>query len=1122
MCFDVIGAGVADAPLTLGSLPGYPVEVAQEPTGVIQAVMESGNVHILDAPPPLVLSLVGSQDVDCNGDTNGSIDIQIDGGVNPYTIEWEEGANTYNVEDLVNIPPGDYNVTVTDGMGQTATLGPITVFEPAALEIPSNMISITDVNCFNGSDGIIDITVEGGTTPYSFIWSNNSTGEDLALVPADANYTVVVTDDNGCTAFAGPLEVSQPTAIDVSVITQTDVVCKGESNGSVQITVSGGTPGYTGFEWRNQCGNGGMVSNLPGPANLSAGCYNVTVTDANGCTAKMVSTLNIGEPAMDLEFTHDVTDITCPDGADGGLCVTPTGGWGGYSVSWTGPNGNNTGACINSLAEGDYTPVVEDQNGCTATMSAIELNSPPSIAYANLQVIHVDCANSANGSISLDPIGGNGGTYQVTWNGGLVGESIGNLDGGMYTPTIRDNKGCTQSMSGIMVDEPDPIDTTSATIIHPSGGMSNGSIDLVVEGGTMPYEFEWTDGNGFSAFTEDINNLPPGNYSVTITDDNDCSFQISNIELLETNPLLGIVVVDTTNACSDDGTVTLIVPEAANAPFVISWGGNTQVAQSDTVVIENLAPGIYEFTISDLDNNEVVISQVPITQLAPATVAAQFPAPEMADCDNPTNFIQLVAVPAGTPMLYEWDNGSQFPSLINISNGTYTVICTNLVSGCTAEYTYELTCPPIDIENVGAVTDADCAGDDNGAISINFTGGDGPNFTFDWTGPGGFTANTQNISNLAPGQYNLTITDESNMTFDTFFNVNQLSNLALTNVTVLSNYGGFDVSGPGNCDGEATVSFSGGVGIVDIAWSNGEMEMVNETLCAGAYMVTVTDELGCTSVWNGEMTSAPGVQSESVAISNYNGFNISCNGECDGIARVFVNNGTGPFTIQWPTGQIEEVDNVGDFSQASNLCGGTYDVTITDINNNSAVQVVALSEPDPLTIEFANIPPSTFSRCDGEIIATTPGAVGVVELTWTASITGQTGFDLRATGLCSGERVQYVVRDANGCLAIATDTVPYPEDGCFRVRPVLTPGQQDGKNDFMLITCIESVPNDITIYNRWGQLVFETQSYNNNTNFWDGTNNGRALPEGVYFYILNYTDPDAGPTQVKGYVNLLR
>jgi gliding motility-associated-like protein len=129
--------------------------------------------------------------------------------------------------------------------------------------------------------------------------------------------------------------------------------------------------------------------------------------------------------------------------------------------------------------------------------------------------------------------------------------------------------------------------------------------------------------------------------------------------------------------------------------------------------------------------------------------------------------------------------------------------------------------------------------------------------------------------------------------------------------------------------------------------------------------------------------------------------------------------------------------------------------------------------------------------------------------------------------LCAGEVVTYTVKDENGCQLVATDTVPYPEDGCLIVRPVITPGLPDGNNDFVLITCIESVENTVEIYNRWGQLVLPViVNYNNTNRNWQGRSglneDGAPLPEGVYFYVLKYTDDEGNARQQKGYINLLR
>ncbi|MCY7327544.1 MAG: gliding motility-associated C-terminal domain-containing protein, partial [Saprospiraceae bacterium] len=133
------------------------------------------------------------------------------------------------------------------------------------------------------------------------------------------------------------------------------------------------------------------------------------------------------------------------------------------------------------------------------------------------------------------------------------------------------------------------------------------------------------------------------------------------------------------------------------------------------------------------------------------------------------------------------------------------------------------------------------------------------------------------------------------------------------------------------------------------------------------------------------------------------------------------------------------------------------------------------------------------------------------------------GADARASGLCAGEIVTFSIVDDNGCTAIATDTIGYPEGGCLQGSPVITPGEQDGNNDELYITCAETVDNTVEIFNRWGQMVYNVTNYDNNSVVWTGTTrNGAALPEGVYFYVMTYADDQGTEQRIKGYVNLLR
>ncbi|MEO6760000.1 MAG: gliding motility-associated C-terminal domain-containing protein, partial [Saprospiraceae bacterium] len=181
-----------------------------------------------------------------------------------------------------------------------------------------------------------------------------------------------------------------------------------------------------------------------------------------------------------------------------------------------------------------------------------------------------------------------------------------------------------------------------------------------------------------------------------------------------------------------------------------------------------------------------------------------------------------------------------------------------------------------------------------------------------------------------------------------------------------------------------------------------------------------------------------------------------------------------------------------------------------------------VNDPATITATFDQNTPTRFNSCDGETIITAVGATGSVTYSWSGS-NSHSGTEARADGLCAGEVVTFVIVDDKGCSAIARDTIAYPEDGCLLGSPVITPGQKDGKNDELFITCAETLNNKVEIFNRWGQLVFSVENYDNNGVVWTGeTKSGAALPEGVYFYVMTYTDDQGTDQRIKGYVNLLR
>ncbi len=1050
----------------------------------------------------------------CFGQTNGAISIGVTGGTAPYTFAWS-GPNSFTAttEDINTLAAGAYTVTVTDSKSCTFVSSPAYNVQAPAAALAVTVLTTQNVTCFGGN-GQITINVTGGTAPFGYSWRDQggnlvSTAKN-PMLPV-GTYNVTVTDAGACTAtLTVPVTITGP-ASGLSVThTQTNLTCPGGNDGSINLTISGGG-GTNTVTW---------VPAIPGGANptgLAAGTYTATVTDQGGCSTTY-QPITITGPASGLSVTHTQTNVTCPGGNNGSINLTVSGGGGANAITWVPaiPGGANP----TGLAANTYTATVTDQGGCSVTSQPITITSPAPITIGTPAITNVSCANSGNGGIVIQPAGGNGGPYTVFWNGSpLSGSAISNLAGGNYTPVVTDASLCSASFSAITITEPTPI--TLDTNITAQNGAQLGAIALTVAGGSPNYVYNWTGPNGFTAATEDISELNTGTYNVTVTDANACTI-IGVYTVPQANVVAGATVSSVVNSCNNDGCINISIPAGAVGPFQVNWtGGGSQSFPNTAISICNLASGPYSVTITAPNGNSAVLSAT-INQLPAAIVNSNFQNP-FDDFVNGS----ITLTPTFVGATYQWNYQNLTTSSISsLDSGLYAVTVTNPASGCTAVYTFQLTRQYLPFSAVATGTNPTCLNTSNGSISLAVAGGNGPTYTYQWAGPNGFSATTRNISNLIGGVYTVTITDESGVPRTTSATLVVQSTLAITNVNETSIYSGnFQVSSSNACDGAANVSFAGAVGNASILWSNSATGTSTNTLCGGAYSVTVTDGVGCSSVWSDALTVPPSLSANSETSTP-----ITCNGACNGAARVFAVGGVSPYNVRWSTGQNEPVAGGNDYSEAVNLCGGTYTVTITDNNGASTIQEVVVEQPDLITVQFSDpIVPNTFNSCDGQLFANVSGAVAPVNIIWAGSL-GHNGTGPRSEGLCANEVVQYIITDANNCAAIATDTVPYPVDGCLRVRPVLTPVDQDGNNDYVHITCIETVKHRVEIYNRWGQIVFESEDYQNNddvnpgsTTTWYGLNrSGQPFAEGVYYYILTYEDVDGNTQQLKGHINLLK
>jgi gliding motility-associated-like protein len=369
--------------------------------------------------------------VSCNGGNDGAIILNITGGTSPYTYAWSTSDGSGLVpgdRDQSGLTAGTYNVVVTDDNGATAN-GSYTITEPAAI---TYALDITDVNCYGGNDGSIEVAASGGTGIYEYSLDGGAyQSNGLFTGLSAATYSVTIRDENSCTITFNA-NVSEPaTALTGSVTAQTNVTCSGGSDGSVTVEGAGGTGNY------EYALNGGSYQTSGTFTGLSEGIFTVTVRDENLCTYDVPFTIIALTTDLVIQVTSQ-TSPACYGNANGSITVAGSGGTSPYEYQVNG-SAFQTSGTFTDLSAGDYTFVVQDANGCTASVE-VTLTEPEEISV-NPEVTPVSCPGNNDGQIILNVSGGTT-PYTFNWSNGASSENLTNIDFGSYTVEITDANGC--------------------------------------------------------------------------------------------------------------------------------------------------------------------------------------------------------------------------------------------------------------------------------------------------------------------------------------------------------------------------------------------------------------------------------------------------------------------------------------------------------------------------------------------------------------------------------------------------------------------------------------------------------------------------------------------------------
>ncbi|RIV17852.1 hypothetical protein DYU11_30730 [Fibrisoma montanum] len=912
---------------------------------------------------PAVLSLTtSSTNVACNGARTGAINLTVSGGTTPYRYAWSNtsGLPGATTEDLTGLSAGTYTVIVTDANGCTATTS-VTITEPPALAV---QLTEQDAACNGAANGSVNLTVSGGTPAYTYRWSNGATTEDLTGLVA-GTYSVTVTDANSCT-IGGSVVVAQPTAL--SLTTQvTPVRCFGGTDGSVRLAVAGGTLPYA-FRWSS----GATTEDITG---VSAGVYSVTVTDANLCTG--VTSVTVGQPAA-LSIAAVTQNVGCFDQATGSISVTVTGGIAPYEYNW---NDNVSTPNRQGLVAGTYSVTVTDNNLCTVIRS-FTLSQPDSLNISEV-VRPVSCKGGSDGAIDLTVTGGTT-PYQYAWTNAAgqpvaTTQDLENIPAGNYTVTVTDAAGCQRRFTSA-VTEPDPLIVEAMPSNLQCSGQT-GSITPTVRGGTEPYSYLWSNG----ATTSSVFGLPPGSYTLVVTDANGCRASLQTV--ITQPPPFAVSVQVTPETCNDsaDGAINLTV-EGATPPYLFRW--STGATTED---LTGLTAGVYSVTVTDRNGcTETVMATV---EEPPALVLSATQV-NNACFQGRTGSIDLTVTGGTAPYQYRWSDSLTTQDRINLEAGTYVVTVTDN-NGCVQSLSVVITQPPAITINV-VEQDVSCNGGNNGLIRLTVTGGTGA-YTYRWnTG-----ATTAEINGLTAGIYSVTVTDANSCTATERVVVNQPTALSLSAADQ-------DVRCFGGNDGSIQLAVSGGTAPYGYSWNNGATTENLSGLTAGVYSVTVTDANGCTISLTEAITQPAAL---SIAAQQTN---VRCFGGDDGTISLTVTGGTLPYEYEWADGAATRT--------RQGLSAGVYSLTVMDGNNCITSLSITISEPPALALQAQVQPVACAGGATGAISLTVSGGTAPYSYSWNTGTTSQ-----NLTGLTAGT-YQVTISDANGCRLTRSFTIDEPTE----------------------------------------------------------------------------------------------
>ena len=876
--------------------------------------------------------------INCNGANDGVIEV-VPHTTAPVGMEYSISGMLGPFQSspiFTGLFPGvGYDIWVRDpATGELEEYNANTVYltEPTALNFTPTVTSNyngSQISCYGATDAEITISVSGGTSPYDYSTDNGATFVATAASPhtitglSDGSYDIYVQDANGCTLGPTSIAITEPNPVTAATSVTSnyngqDISCVGASDGQINMIGIGGTTPYM-FDFDNA----GLSTNAT-INSLSAGIYDMTIEDANGCTNAYVGAVTLTDPpvlvfgGVSVTSNYNGEDISCNGASDGIIEITASGGTsnnGEYTylldnVSFgTGPSPY----LATSLYDNTYGVVVQDDNGCTTVSTPVTLTEPPLLSIANAYIsAGISCNGLSDGEITIDAQGGTG-AYQYSIDNGLsyVSSSVfGSLPDNSYTCYVIDDNGCIAGPSIVDVVEPTVLVLNSAAVTSNFNGMqtscdgsSDGEITILASGGTPNYNYSVT---GFAPFSPSnvVIGLQAGNYDVVVQDANGCETTVGAMILNITSPA---AINASTTVTSDYNGEDVSCNGSSDGEITITSTGGTGTAYTYMFATANyngvsphsvnaLSAGSYPITVADINGCTFSIPATIITEPTPLSLSTS---QLDAGCNGATDGSAWATPTGATPAYsYLWTTGETTANISGLAAGLYSVTVTD-VNGCTESISVDILQPQISTE----VTDITCFGAANGTIDVIITNGNN-SYNYSWNDPA--SQITPAAYNLAPGVYTVTATDVFGCELIATDSVTQPEEL-IVNILSSTLCSPTDIA-------KVEVEADGGIMPYQFLWSTTDVTSVIYVI-DGNYSIDVTDANSCVT------TQSVVVEPYYPIIITYQTSPASCVDNIDGLIAVAAAGGYTPYTYDWSNGALDSIINVS---------SGEYSLTIID------------------------------------------------------------------------------------------------------------------------------------------------------------------------------------------------